>query len=192
MAGIFKRLGNGKEHGENESGTKVHSLVSIKSLNLNRHQLYGSLRALRSPLRSNTPTKRRSRSLELPNEVPVRESGHSRYPSAQESSFRRPTSPQTHSTPSHRLQSGVTESRAVSPTVGEISGNPAVPKKKKRGNLLSRALSSLRNSAVYPGHSAMPTNTPSKSGSHPTSTHSVSPPSIPISQAARSSSPLSR
>jgi hypothetical protein len=98
-------------------------------------QLYGSLRALRSPARTASPADRRSRSLELPHELAAgRGSAHARQASAPHALPVTPT---------------------PSPTPGAPSPTPSAPK--RRGSFLKRALSSLRHSAFSPGHSALAT-----------------------------------
>jgi hypothetical protein len=121
-------------------------------------QLYGSLRALRS--RPSSPAKRRSRSLELPNEPIPRENTHSRYPSLQETLFKRSATPSSRphspavtglsSSDNNIRDSAVSNQHSVNRTDGATT-----PTKKRRGSFLSRALSSLRNSTRSPGHSAV-------------------------------------
>jgi hypothetical protein len=139
-----------------------------------RCQLYGSLRALRSPLRSASPAKRRSRSLEMPAESSVKQSNHIRQSSMQEARLRHSPSPAGRPlsiTPSEAIHHQSTLEPTARLTTNASPGQ-STPNKKKRSSLFGRALSSLRHSAFSPGHSALSSSTRSGNNTYPSNTRS--------------------
>lgn len=126
--------------------------VPSKLMLIRSDQPYGSLRALRSPFRPASPTKRRSRSLEVDLASVAPEPPHVESATAEESltpaapSPSRPLSTATNGTA--RRRSGETRQEAsasTTPESGPEQTAAAPKKKKKRLVLITRAIQSLRS-----------------------------------------------